>query len=468
MESGSVSSGRASPYRVASAPPRPRLAAGVLLLGLLLLLQAAVLAHPGPGLAAIRTAPGPVPAPAVSPRPELTSTVLLPLVWRAVVASSAANTWQGEYYANATLSEPLAYTTEGERRVDFEWGDDGAPPGLPLNRFSVRWTGDWGFEEGPYTFLLYADDGVRLWLDGGLLIDAWVPGMALHTATAQLTPGLHRLTLEYFEETGNAAVRLHWRRADLYPLWTGDYYSQPWVEDGWQYRASDSAIQFDWGLGAPQGLPADGFSVAWTTRRLFEPGTHRLFLYADDGYRLYVDGSLKKEGGWYDGQGGGAVDAVYTLEAGALEYHDLAFHFHDRGALAEARLWSEYLEHPTWYIEFYDNKSLSGSPIIVDPDGQKIFFDWALGKPRNDMPSPDNFSVRWTGQRYFHAGCYRFGLFADDGVRLKVDGEWLVSEWHPGRAKYHGPVTYLSSGYHDIVLEYFEDTGEAEIRFWWE
>jgi hypothetical protein len=84
------------------------------------------------------------------------------------------------------------------------------------------------------------------------------------------------------------------------------------------------------------------------------------------------------------------------------------------------------------------------------------------------MPSGDHFSIRWSRQRYFHAGCYRFGIFADDGVRLKVDGELLVDEWRPDRGEYHSPVTYLSSGYHEVILEYFENVGEAEIRLWWE
>ena len=51
---------------------------------------------------------------------------------------------------------------------------------------------------------------------------------------------------------------------------------------------------------------------------------------------------------------------------------------------------------------------------------------------------------------------------------LWVDGELLVDEWHVGRGEYHSPATYLSSGYHEVVIEYFEDSGEAEIRYWYE
>ena len=388
--------------------------------------------------------------------------IYLPFVSKTEIAP---NIWLAEYYANPNLGGEAEYTREATR-VDHDWGT-GAPTGLPANSFSIRWTGQWDFEAGVYTFFAFADDGVQLWLDDQRLINAWTPGKGLHQATVTVgTAGLHRLKLEYFENIGDAAIRLHWRRTDLYPQWHGDYYNQPWVESGKLYSQVDSAIQFDWGEGAPHDLPVDGFSVGWQANRVFEPGTHRIFLYADDGYQLFVDGNKKGEGGWYDGQGGGVEDAVYSLEAATTEYHNITYNFHDRGFVAEARLWIEYMERPRWTVEYYNNMYLGNPPAIVD-DAEWIFSDWKLGRPRKGIPS-DHFSIRWSGQRYFHAGCYRFGLYADDGVRLWVDGERLVNEWHDGIGEYHSPVTYLTTGYHNVVIEYYENTGGAEIRFWWE
>jgi hypothetical protein len=107
---------------------------------------------------------------------------------------------------------------------------------------------------------------------------------------------------------------------------------------------------------------------------------------------------------------------------------------------------------------------------VITQTEPAVFYDWGLGKPRTSprLPSADGFSVRWSGPRYFHSGFYRFGLFADDGVRLSIDGELLVDEWRPGRGEYHSQLTYLGTGYHDVVIEYVEYEGEAEIRFWWE
>ena len=194
----------------------------------------------------------------------------MPLVLRP--ESTPANVWAGEYYANASLDGDPAYTTQ-ETRIDYDWGSGGAPSGLPTDYFSIRWTGDWELEHGEYTFFVYADDGVRLWLDGDLLIDAWGPGMGLHQVTRIIqTAGRHTLKLEYFEQTGGAAIQVRWRRTDLYPLWHGDYYNQPWVEFGWLYEQFDNAIQFDWGEGCPDYLPCDAlFGRLGRQRRSLSP-----------------------------------------------------------------------------------------------------------------------------------------------------------------------------------------------------
>jgi len=391
----------------------------------------------------------------------VTHTAYLPFIGRQVMAG--ANAWLAQYYANMNLSGEPARTAR-EARLDYDWGD-GAPEGLPKNYFSARWSGSWHFEHGEYTFFVLADDGVRLWLDGSLLLDGWSPGIYDRAIKQVIDEGPHNLKLEYFEGTGDAAVRLFWYRTDLYPQWKGNYYPQPWVEGSKLYEQTDRFIEFEWGDGCPTGLSCDSFSIAWNATPVFVTGTHRILIYADDGYQLYVDGNKVKEGGWYGEQIGGGEDAYYDLTVGRLEQHDITYNFHDRGGLAEARLWLQDLEQPDWTVEYYNNPTPSGAPVATKKD-EAIFHDWKWGKPHRDLSS-DHFSIRWSGQRYFHSGCYRFGLFADDGVRLWVDGELLVDEWHDGRGEYFAPVTYLSSGEHTVIVEYYENTGEAEIRFWW-
>jgi hypothetical protein len=284
-----------------------------------------------------------------------------------------------------------------------------------------------------------------------------------HTLTVT-SAGSHRVRVEYFEQTGDAAIQVHWRRTDLYPLWAGEYFNEPWVEAGKLYEQGDPTIQFDWGEDCPESLRCNAFSVRWTAEPIFEPGEHRIYLYADQGYELYVDGDLRGRDGWYEGES--ADDDYYTVNVASLETHEITYNFHDQGGLAEARLWIENLDRPRWNVEYYNNMTLGGAPVATEPD-PTVFYDWGLGRPHSALQK-DRFSARWRGQRYFHAGFYRFWVFADDGVRLIVDGETLIDQWRDGRAPHDSLLTYMSSGYHDVVIEYYENIGDAEIRFWWE
>ncbi len=68
--------------------------------------------------------------------------------------------------------------------------------------------------------------------------------------------------------------------------------------------------------------------------------------------------------------------------------------------------------------------------------------------------------MRFTGKvRIDTAGAHTFTLVSDDGSRLLIDGRAVVD--HDGN---HGPtersgVMQLEPGLHDLVVEYFEDSG---------
>jgi hypothetical protein len=122
----------------------------------------------------------------------------------------------GEYFANADLSgEPVSKGPV--EQIDFQWGAS-SPQGLPTNRFSARWTGTIGpIPNGKrYRLSVTADDGVRLWLDGNLVVDKWVPQDSVTTAAdVTLEPNsTHTLRMEYFEAAGDALCRLSWSDLD--------------------------------------------------------------------------------------------------------------------------------------------------------------------------------------------------------------------------------------------------------------
>jgi glucose/arabinose dehydrogenase len=78
--------------------------------------------------------------------------------------------------------------------------------------FASRHTGFLKIDEpGEYTLYLKSDDGSRLILDGGVVIDHnGVHGFRDRSATVTLMPGYHPIRVEYFENTGRAGLALSW------------------------------------------------------------------------------------------------------------------------------------------------------------------------------------------------------------------------------------------------------------------
>jgi hypothetical protein len=122
-----------------------------------------------------------------------------------------------------------------------------------------------------------------------------------------------------------------------------------------------------------------------------------------------------------------------------------------------------------WKGEYFNNTSLSGSPVMVRDDGNgSLNFDWGSGSPGISCGVPANkFSVRWTRTAYFNAGTYQFNVTSDDGFRLYVDGVLQMQAWID-----QGPTPYtknvaLSAGNHAVKMEYYENKGGAVAKISW-
>ena len=118
--------------------------------------------------------------------------------------------WQGSYYAVRDLSG-LPVFQRGDENIDFDWGNDSPRPDLPVDNFSVRWTRRVQFAQpGVYRFQAASDDGVRVWVGGKLVIDAWRDGQRTYEGQIQLTAGETDVRIEYYEHTGRASIKLSW------------------------------------------------------------------------------------------------------------------------------------------------------------------------------------------------------------------------------------------------------------------
>lgn len=121
---------------------------------------------------------------------------------------------RGEYFASKNLTRSTL--TRVDPNVDFSWGSAAPNSALPADRFSARWTGQVSPRfSGSTTFYTVSDDGIRLWVNGQLLIDNWTDhGTTENSASITLTAGQkYDLKLEYYEATGGAVSRLLWSSA---------------------------------------------------------------------------------------------------------------------------------------------------------------------------------------------------------------------------------------------------------------
>jgi len=119
------------------------------------------------------------------------------------------------YYQNADLTnQKIARVEHG---VDMVWGS-GTPDPSIVPGFSVRLAGKLlaPFREA-YTFSIRTNGGVRLWVDGTLLIDQWANGLPAEFIAAtpiQLIADeqFHDIKLEYTTAAvSNASLQLSWR-----------------------------------------------------------------------------------------------------------------------------------------------------------------------------------------------------------------------------------------------------------------
>jgi hypothetical protein len=261
-------------------------------------------------------------------------------LWLEVVVTKAGSTvtggWQAEYFANRELRAPLALSRR-DTVIDFDWGSGSPDASLPSDSFSARWSGATSFEQGVYRFSITVDDGVRLWVDDNLVIDSWKSESERDlTADVGLARGEHKLRLEYFENRGTAVVRLSWEklRNPTYPEWKAEFWPNKDFSGSPVLVRNDKQVDFDWDTKAPAvGVPEDYFAARWTRTLNLSAGLYRFSLRANDGVRLYVNGTRRIDE-WHSSNG----SATYTTELVLSGSTALRLDYYDNTAKALVRL----------------------------------------------------------------------------------------------------------------------------------
>jgi glucose/arabinose dehydrogenase len=244
-----------------------------------------------------------------------------------------------EYFNNTTLTG-IPSLSQCEAAINYDWGSGSPGSGIGADNFSVRWKGKQNFNSGDYTFTSTSDDGIRVWVDGTILIDQWHDqSPTSYTAIRNMTSGEHEILVEYYEHGGGAVAKVSWQLTGggtpgcSLGQYLAEYFNNTTLTGTPTFTRCETVINNDWGTSGPgSGLGVDNFSVRWTGTHPFTANTYNFTATGDDGIRAYVD-SNQIINGWVD-----QAPATYTANLNMTSgNHNVKVEYYERGGGAVAK-----------------------------------------------------------------------------------------------------------------------------------
>jgi hypothetical protein len=380
-----------------------------------------------------------------------------------------AGQWAAEFFAGTGFEGP-AVAERCDQAVDFDWGAGAPVAGVAENQFSARWTTTATFSAGDHRFTGTSDDGLRILVDGEVVLDNWGDhGSTTVSTVVPVVAGTHTVVVEYYEAWGDAEARASFTLvAGGGPTcapgeWTATFHGgRALVGDPLAQRC-DTAVDFDWGAEAPApGVPVNNFSARWTTSMTFDAGSHVFSATADDGIRILLDGVTVLDG-WAD-QSGVTYSETVPVTGGV---HEVTVEYYEAygDAVARASVTPSASDGPPtcapgeWTATFYGGRALAGSPLVQRCDAV-VDFDWGAAAPAAGVPD-NNFSARWERTETFEAGVLDVTVTGDDGIRVLLDGDVVVDGWGDHAATTYTGSVPVTAGTHTVAVEYYEAWGDA-------
>lgn len=320
------------------------------------------------------------------------------------------NGLQGVYYPNMTLTGQPALIRE-DALLDYNWRQAAPDAALGINYFSVRWSGKIKpLYSETYNIYTSSDDGIRVWVDGKPVIDSWVKQSGTERmGTIALKAGtLYDIKIEYYENEGDARVRLMWESASQL---------KGTVPSSALFIAESAAaatpaptaasVPKPTATPAPTATPTPTATPAPTATPTPPPTQNTANLTAP---------------------------------------------------VSENGLRGEY----------FNNMQLSGSPAIVRNDAV-LDMNWRQSAPDTAI-GVDFFSVRWSGKiKPLYSETYQIYTNSDDGIRVWIDGKSVIDSWvKQSGTERQGSITLTAGQLYDIKVEYYENQGDARARLLWE
>jgi len=161
------------------------------------------------------------------------------------------------YSAAPSATEQPSKTTTAHT-LDWSWGTSTPFPGSSKDYFVLRATGTvLVADAGTYTFTATAGDGVRVYVDGALVVDHWSNSTTpvATSADATLAVGPHDVQVDYYEYTGSGSLLVEWAGPTFTkrPLATHDDSSYGTRADACDGKDNDCSLTPDDGLSTAAG-----------------------------------------------------------------------------------------------------------------------------------------------------------------------------------------------------------------------
>ena len=319
--------------------------------------------------------------------------------------------------------------TQTDATVNFDWGSDSPGPGVQSDNFSVRWTGQvQAVATGDHTFSTTSDDGVRLWVNGQLVIDNWTdhgPTTTTSAPIALVAGAKYDLEMEFYEHELVATAKLLWAypgqtqtvipQSQLYPAIASPNQA-PVVNAGADQTITLPSTATLTGTATDDGQPnpPGALTIAWS--QVSGPGT----VTFGNANALGTTATFSISGDYV---------LRLTVTDGAITVSDdVAITVNPAPTGTGTGLTGQYYNDPGTGAHF-------GTLVLTRTDAT-VNFDWSSGSRAPSVQS-NYFSVPWSGQVQAPvAGSYTFSTISDDGVRLWVNGQLVIDNWaYPGQAQ---------------------------------
>jgi uncharacterized protein YgiM (DUF1202 family) len=153
-------------------------------------------------------------------RAALIALLAAALIFGALIGPTQAQefgvNWSGTFFADPNFGgNPVPVSAINGLNFNFSDGipvvNGIKPLGNRATNWSARFTSTQNFAGGRFTFNVTSDDGVRLIIDGQIVLDKFVGrDRTTDVVTQDLTAGPHNLTVEYFNGIGAAVLQVNW------------------------------------------------------------------------------------------------------------------------------------------------------------------------------------------------------------------------------------------------------------------